>query len=257
MMISNPQQHTGGGQPPKSPLIPPPPSLSAAVWSLATPAEPLEEGLSTAMNIMTFATPVSVSASPYKRFMVSLYHGTRTKDYFQHCQQGVLQLLRPQHAPLVPILGKHSGYDTTYSKSSQCEQAGMPWISCPSPLSTTTTAPESSSFGTSFWKAGHHASESSHGDQGHGDDLWVLPYTDFHLLPECATYLHLQLCSNNPSEYSLEAHDHVVLLCNVVGVGTWNAATQEIDLVGQDDEPQSWDETNVLYTGALRKAGIL
>eukprot|EP00523_Entomoneis_sp_CCMP467_P003806 CAMPEP_0168764308 /NCGR_PEP_ID=MMETSP0724-20121128/24807_1 /TAXON_ID=265536 /ORGANISM="Amphiprora sp., Strain CCMP467" /LENGTH=162 /DNA_ID=CAMNT_0008813529 /DNA_START=83 /DNA_END=568 /DNA_ORIENTATION=+ len=76
------------------------------VWSLAVPAATNDDEISkeTSMNIVTFATPVSVDPS---QFILSLYHGTRTKDMMLKQRHGVLQLLCPQHKHLVAALGKH------------------------------------------------------------------------------------------------------------------------------------------------------
>jgi len=102
------------------------------------------------MNIVTFATPVSVDPS---QFILSLYHGTRTKDMMLKQRHGVLQLLCPQHKHLVAALGKRSGYEAGYSKQEACAQLKFPWV-------------------TSDFGSNHEA---------------VAP----RLLPECALYLHL------------------------------------------------------------------
>lgn len=77
------------------------------------------------MNIVTFATPVSV-AQP-KLWAISLYHNTLTKDSFLKNKVGVLQLLRPTHKRIVPILGKRSGYEKGFSKQAECSKLGFPW----------------------------------------------------------------------------------------------------------------------------------
>mmetsp|Transcript_996 Transcript_996/g.1302 ORF Transcript_996/g.1302 Transcript_996/m.1302 type:complete len:96 (-) Transcript_996:494-781(-) len=75
------------------------------------------------MNIVTFATPVSVA--PPKLWMVSLYDGTRTKNSFFEHGQGVLQLLKHNHKQIVPLLGKRRGYEIGYSKAKVCSESGM------------------------------------------------------------------------------------------------------------------------------------
>jgi flavin reductase (DIM6/NTAB) family NADH-FMN oxidoreductase RutF len=104
----------------KSP-VPPPPAISMPVWSLATP----NRRTGTSMNVVTFCTKVSV-ASP-QLWIVSLYHNTLTKDSFEESRTAVLQLLRPAHKHLVPVLGKRSGYDVTFSKRQACADVGFPW----------------------------------------------------------------------------------------------------------------------------------
>ena len=279
-----------------NPLIPPPPSLSVPVWSLATPAEtaaaaaapqlPTSKNnnhneddtqerlllssssssassrpLSTSMNIVTFATPVSVAPLP-KRWIVSLYHGTRTKDFFCHCRQGVLQLLRPRQQDLVPILGKRSGYEEGYSKSVECAKLGMPWVDA----SFNNAAGELSSSSSFFWTRDHVDESFSSSSSSSSSSL---PYTQFHLLPDCALYLHLQICeddNNNTggSSFSfLEAGDHIVTLCDLVGVGQWNEQLQQVERVHNNDDQGAptplplLDPTTALYTGQLREAGII
>lgn len=149
---------------PGSSPVPPPPQLSLPIWSLATPCGRSTDGNSstqstnttTSMNIVTFASAVSVAAPKY--WMISLYYDTKTKDSFCESKQGVLQLLTPLQKDLVPILGKRSGYEVGYSKEMACREAGMPWVA-PSP---------------EFW--GHDSGELL-------------------LLPQCASYLHVRLHS--------------------------------------------------------------
>lgn len=75
------------------------------------------------MNIVTFCTAISVA--PPKLYAVSLYHDTMTKDAFLSSGRGVLQLLRPRHSSLVPLLGQQSGY--TFNKRDACAEAGFVW----------------------------------------------------------------------------------------------------------------------------------
>jgi Flavin reductase like domain len=117
--------------------IPPLPPLSLPVWSLSCPSipssaaasnkhDPSHELPSHSMNIVTFCCGLSVAAP--KLFAVSLYYDTLTKDSFFHHQRGVLQLLRPHHKRLVPILGQHSGYNTDIrQKADECAALGFAW----------------------------------------------------------------------------------------------------------------------------------
>lgn len=107
-----------------SPSIPPPPPISMPVWSFACPS--VNDQDDTSMNIVTFATPVSVAAP--KLWIVSLYTNTMTRDSFLRSGQGVLQLLTPSMKDLVPVLGKRSGYEAGYSKRSECRKIGYEWI---------------------------------------------------------------------------------------------------------------------------------
>ena len=104
-----------------SPSIPPPPPISMPVWSLACPCSKDTNG-NTSMNIVTFATPVSVA--PPKLWIVSLYTNTMTRDCCLESRVGVLQLLTPSMSQVVPLLGKRSGYEEGYSKQKACQEAG-------------------------------------------------------------------------------------------------------------------------------------
>jgi flavin reductase (DIM6/NTAB) family NADH-FMN oxidoreductase RutF len=231
--------------------IPPPPPISMPVWSLACPAitlpsppitekdgntskSPAETTPRTSMNIVTFATAVSVAAP--KLWAVSLYHNTLTKDSFLASGYGVLQLLSSSSPStsasssstnnsnqkyLVPVLGKRSGYDNTastpgtyLSKKEESAQLGFGWIR-PSP----------------------------------GD--FACP-ANLELLPECCTYISLRL------QQVIPAGDHVVALCEVVDTGVWNPATRSVvSSANVVDAPQVFDPNSALYTGQLREDGII
>jgi flavin reductase (DIM6/NTAB) family NADH-FMN oxidoreductase RutF len=241
----------------RSSPIPPPPPISMPVWSLACPAIGLpsspitekndnsesspaettsttEATPKTSMNIVTFATAVSVVAP--KLWVVSLYHNTLTKDSFLASGSGVLQLLSSSsplsssssstnnnnnnQKYLVPVLGKRSGYDdtastgTNLSKKEESAKLGFGWIR-PSP------------------------------------DDFACP-ANLELLPECCTYISLRL------QQILPAGDHVVAVCEVVDTGVWNPATKTIvSCANVVDAPQVFDPSSALYTGQLREEGII
>ena len=274
-----------------SPLIPPPPPISVPVWSLAAPRiggtlAPENDSSSssssnpflppslpppslpppTSMNIVTFATAVSVAPPPsHARWIVSLYYHTLTKDSFVAARRGVLQLLRPAQQDLVAVLGKHSGYRRTHhhhddhqnhenphqhdnphddpigsNKAQACATAGWPWV-------------EATEF------AG----------------------CPLQLLPKCALYMVLeQECqgdarnnnNNSTTTTTMDAGDHVVVLCRVVRTGTWDESSQQIVPLGEanhdDDDNKNSSSTiralttglgpdHVLYTGYLRQVGLL
>ena len=102
--------------------IPLPPPISMPVWSLASPFGDDE----TSMNIVTFATPVSVA--PPKLWIISLYTNTKTRQALLDSSVGVLQLLTPSLKHVVPLLGKRSGYEEGYSKQTECAKIGHSWI---------------------------------------------------------------------------------------------------------------------------------
>jgi flavin reductase (DIM6/NTAB) family NADH-FMN oxidoreductase RutF len=205
------------------------------------------------MNIVTFCTCLSVAESN-KLYAVSLYHDTLTKDSFVYHGTGILQLLRPHHKALVPILGRQSGYDVTTNKQEQCQQLGHTW----------------------------HEYQHRPDDHDHGDNDKDHGTTTFHLLADCATYLVLQVVE------TVDAGDHLLTICRVVDTLAWQPQRQEKEeqeeTDGDDDEwppppagrivslssqqhpqrPSSGttalvrlDPSNTLYTGQLREEGIL
>jgi flavin reductase (DIM6/NTAB) family NADH-FMN oxidoreductase RutF len=185
--------------------VPPPPPISVPVWSFATLSCNIENSPAmTSMNIVTFCTPVSVA--PPKQWILSLYHGTLTKESFCKSGWGVLQLLTTEQKHLVPILGKHSGYDKTYSKNVESSKLGFDWVSA---------------------------------------------VCDIELLPGCALYIQLELCNNGTT--TLDAGDHEVFLCNVVGLHTWDADSQSVLPVKEDYAVTK----QILYTGTLREESII
>lgn len=195
------------------PPIPPPPPLSLPVWSLATQSCINEN--ETSMNIVTFASAVSV-ASP-KLWIVSLYHGTLTKDSFLKSRKACLQLLTPLQKELVPVLGKRTGYDETFSKSAECENLDEQWI-----RTVLAWSPESS----------------------------------IDILPRCACYIGLSIVTYEDSSIqTMEAGDHVVALCKVESVGLWNFKHDTVDWNKQWED--GLDTQSILYTGSLREEGII
>ena len=206
--------------------IPPPPPISMPVWSLACPLQPTgsaedtEQPISrTSMNIVTFATPVSVA--PPKIWAVSLYHGTLTKDSFLASQRGVLQLLQPNQKHLVPVLGKRSGREPGFSKRDECRHLGFPWYS---------TRQES---------AQEDASRT------------MLESDLVELLPDCALYVVLEIIS------TVDAGDHVLVLCKVVGTGAWDASSKEVRALKEPPQACALDPSTALYTAQLRQEGII
>jgi flavin reductase (DIM6/NTAB) family NADH-FMN oxidoreductase RutF len=70
------------------------------------------------------------------------------------------------------------------------------------------------------------------------------------LLPNCAAYIHVKLLS------LIEAGDHEVALCEVVGTGFWDDTRKEVLLL-EESPPFALDHDTALYTGELRRDGIL
>lgn len=200
------------------------------------------------MNIITFCTAVSV-VSP-KLYILSLYYNTLTKDAFVASGMGILQLLRPCQKHLVPILGKHSGYDNrNYSKRLECDAIGYPWVT------------------TSIVKDTNIINSKEHGEQvvsdEQADSTFVTSTLD--LLPNCATYIRVKIVNQNSSSpTSMHAGDHLVVLCEVVETLQWDDTTKRIVPTttissndGKASDIPSYDATTVLYTGQLRNEGII
>ena len=97
------------------------PLLDGPVYSLAT----LDEAGDTNMNVVTYATPVGIR--PERRWALSLFKSTVSRANFARRRRGVLQLLRPEHAPLVYALGGTSAADA--DKAAACYVAGFAWES--------------------------------------------------------------------------------------------------------------------------------
>ena len=58
------------------------------------------------MNIMTYVIPVSMSP---KHYILAIYHDTQSLENWWDTRRGILQILAPEHVPLVRVLGKKSG----------------------------------------------------------------------------------------------------------------------------------------------------
>eukprot|EP00899_Mesostigma_viride_P024876 jgi/Mesvir1/5573/Mv15593-RA.1 len=74
------------------------------------------------MNITTYFTPVAIA--PTRMVAICLYKGTLTSENFRFAGEGVLQMLRKHHAPLVPLLGRASGRDV--DKFTEVSAHGIP-----------------------------------------------------------------------------------------------------------------------------------
>ena len=97
-----------------------PPLIDVPTYSLATK----DADGKTGMNILTYATPISIR--PDRIWSVGLYKGTVAHENFSKTGEGVLQLLSPNHAKVVKLLGGSSGRDL--DKKQECEKLGMAWV---------------------------------------------------------------------------------------------------------------------------------
>jgi len=182
-----------------------PPLLDVPVYSLSTlgTSSDNDDNDSTTtsnkstMNILTYATPVSVK--PYRMWSISLYKGTLSHENFKRNHKGILQLLCPEHASckgksgvegeLIRLLGGSSGNDV--DKRILCKEMGYEWEQLPK--------------------------------EDDGDDIeWPL------VLPSCIYYLKLELVGD-----MIDCGSHEVALCKVVSMisseDITDAASEELD----------------------------
>ena len=107
-----------------------PPLLDSPTYSMAT----RNEDGSTNMNILTYATPVSVR--PVRVWALGLYKATLSYTNFMRTRSCILQILTEDHIPLVKLLGGTSGRDV--DKQNECAKLlqGASWIDANSQLVT-------------------------------------------------------------------------------------------------------------------------
>lgn len=99
-----------------------PPLLDVPTYSLAT----LNKDGSTNMNIMTYATPMSVV--PQRVWALGIYRETLTEENLHREPTAVLQLLTKDQHNLVSVLGGNSGRDI--DKREECARRGYAWKRC-------------------------------------------------------------------------------------------------------------------------------
>lgn len=128
--------------------------------------------------------------------------------------RGVLQLLAPSQSKVVPILGQVSGWDVTRNKRGECASQGNDWVTI----------------------AGSDKAST------------------FEVLPNCATYIEVQL------RRLTDGGDHDVAICEVSGTGVWDASKDDVLWRSEGDDwthQSALDSSSALYSGQLRKEGII
>ena len=109
-----------------------PPLIDVPTYSMATCNDKGDDNdgdtRKTNMNIVTYATPVSVR--PDRIWSLGIYKETLSYKNFCRDRTCILQLLNEQHIPLVKLLGGTSGNEV--DKESECEKLGLPWGHLPS-----------------------------------------------------------------------------------------------------------------------------
>jgi flavin reductase (DIM6/NTAB) family NADH-FMN oxidoreductase RutF len=96
-----------------------PPILNVPTYSLAT----LNEDGSTNMNVLTYATPVSIS--PQRVWSMGVFKSTLSDENLRRTGVCVLQLLTDQHVDAVSLLGGFSGREV--DKKAECEKLSLKW----------------------------------------------------------------------------------------------------------------------------------
>ena len=220
-----------------------PPLLDVPVWSMATLNDDGGGGEFTAgattitttttnMNLLTYATPVSIR--PHRLYALGLFRDTLTRDNFLREKTCVLQLLSEDHVPLARLLGGTSGREGPNNSSSSSS---------------------SSSSNKEDVLADVHGIELQRlpCDDGDGGDP-RLP----RVLPGCPRYLQLSLVGDvvptteeggdGDDESPPSSHD--VVICRVDR--TWTASEAGAASAGNDD-----DGVGHLSTGRLRELGLI
>lgn len=88
-------------------------------WEISFSEEEIRR-FSVNMNIMTYVIPVSMHP---KHYIIALYCGTESLENWQVSHRGILQILSPEHASLVRVLGKKSG--KSYDKMAYLTKKGL------------------------------------------------------------------------------------------------------------------------------------
>jgi flavin reductase (DIM6/NTAB) family NADH-FMN oxidoreductase RutF len=151
-----------------------PPLIDVPTYSMAT----LNADGSTNMNILTYATPVSVR--PDRVWSIGLFKDTLSHENFCRDRFCILQLLKEEHTPLIKFLGGSSGKDV--DKRNECSKLGFEW------------------------------GQLDSGNDGEGHDDENKPSIPL-VLPDCAYYLKLRAIGD-----LINCGSHDVAVCKVEGM---------------------------------------
>ena len=99
-----------------------PPLLNSPVFSLST----LGADGRTSMNMLTYATPISIR--PERLWAISLFRDTQTHANWRQRGTGVLQQMSAAQAPLTFALGGTSSTEAGVDKAAACADLGWEWI---------------------------------------------------------------------------------------------------------------------------------
>lgn len=160
---------------------------------------------------------------------------------------------------VVPVLGKRSGYEEGYSKRDECQKLGHGWISggkqyftidCDIPNLANRYVVVPNDLPCMKYRNDIYGLTNDSRSLMHSIDInHFREFPSMDLLPKCAVYIQLKLLS------VIEAGDHDVALCEVVGTGVWDETEQGI--VSKEVSPAALDPTTALYTAQLRAEGII
>eukprot|EP00536_Pseudo-nitzschia_multiseries_P009256 jgi/Psemu1/200277/e_gw1.254.42.1 len=220
-----------------------PPLIDVPVWSMATINErdesidpdnskgkrERERERTTNMNILTYATPVSIR--PDRLYALGLYKPTQSRKNLLRERTCVLQLLAESHVPCVRLLGGTSG-------SEICKEDALRDL-----------------LGVELQQLQLDVSSSGTGTTT-SDGTGTGTRTELpRVLPGCVRYLRLSVVGDEGSS------SHDVVICRVEE--TWTSCVATGAATGADDSnSNSNSNSNLaepahLSTGRLRELGII
>jgi len=194
-----------------------PPLVDVPVWSMATMND---DGTTTNMNLLTYATPVSIR--PTRLYALGLYKGTLSRDNFLRDKTCILQLLSAsdeKHVECVRLLGGSSGNDL--SKEDELSSV--------------------------------HGIELQVLDGSDDDKNQPLPK----VLPGCVRYLQLSMVGDEVTDYDGGESSHDVVICKVDKMWTTKATPQGLESDGQLNSDGGTHDEEHLSTRQLRKLGLI
>ena len=206
-----------------------PPLVDVPVWSMATRNNDGDNDVSnnnsssnstTNMNLLTYATPVSIR--PSRLYALGLYKETKSRDNFLREKTCVLQLLHEKHIGCVRLLGGASG--KVVSKEERL--------------------------------ASEHGIELEELTlEGNGDGDGELPK----VLPGCVRYLQLSMVGDSVTDYDGGESSHDVVICKVDKMWTSSDSCEDTDSGGGGDTDADTDTDggDYLSTGRLRELGLI
>ena len=194
-----------------------PPLLNVPTYSMATLNDNNLDPSTTNMNIVTYATPVSVR--PDRVWCIGLFKGTKSEENFRQTRKCILQLLTTRHTSIIPILGGTTGRDdSSITKAEVCKNNGLQWIGS--------------------------------GKSDNNDDSDNEIFSSIKVLPHCAYYIHLTAVGN-----FVDAGSHVIAPCCKVEAMYVGNSSSDNDTNEQHQQVEEIEPH--LMTAYLRELGII